>query len=700
MKNFITHFEYLPVHSGVLLKSILMLFMLFSVVSLNATERDSLSQGKPAASKSSIIDTPIGGGGSETYTEPIKDCPYKVGDTFDSVINSTSLRYTVESVLTNTVKKYNISHDNGSTTMIPYYDVTYTVNLAVSCNLPLTEGFDDEKEYVIQYSQFNIPSTLNLTSHMTSHKQNVYTITGNVNAILAHGFEGVQVGTYYSSPFYCTSITIPSTITTVGEYAFAHNEDLKKVLLNCANLGAHAFQGCTSLSDVQLLSNVTAVSNYCFADCGELSNFLVGFSNRMTLTSIGDYAFANDSKLSSLTYQTKFLPWKATYETTNGFTPYITSIGAHAFENCSSMSSVTFNTAYSNSTAYGISSIGANAFSGTSIRVCKLPNTLQSLNLTAFDNTSVKHVSTPSYVTALTGTDNDTSSKISEVTVPFGCAASGLGTQALYCLTNSMSELPTVTSTGNPIYVKPSVYASLSSNSYNRFQKDIPVTFPNTTDEKGFAYVTLSRDFDCDFSESGKDLTAYVMYGLDGDGTTIKTQPVKYAPSRLNAQQTRNYFEDYIGVILRGKPGKTYYYHIGEKDYTQGSSQTSTNSAFGMSADALWGKGCNDEQEVSASEEDGSVNYGLSRAYYRKYKQSGWVPYNKTYLNVPSTVAAKANSVLRIEFDDENGTTTYINAAEVQGLTVNSDTYDLNGRKVDSSYKGVVIKNGKKMLQR
>ena len=79
--------------------------------------------------------------------------------------------------------------------------------------------------------------------------------------------------------------------------------------------GYSSFQSCTSLTTIQSLGNVSSISNQCFSDCTNLEN--VDSSVFSKLTSIGQEAFLNDSKLSG----TLSLP-------------LLTSIGASAFYNC------------------------------------------------------------------------------------------------------------------------------------------------------------------------------------------------------------------------------------------------------------------------------------------------------------------------------------------------------------------------------
>ena len=79
---------------------------------------------------------------------------------------------------------------------------------------------------------------------------------------------------------------------------------------------------------------------------------------------------------------------------------------------------------------------------------------------------------------------------------------------------------------------------------------------------------------------------------------------------------------------------------------------------------------------------------------------AGWVPYNRTYLNVPASSLGAKVSMLSISFDSGDGEATSIKLTDFDNLLQGDATYDLQGRKVGKEYKGIVIRNGKKTLQK
>ena len=92
------------------------------------------------------------------------------------------------------------------------------------------------------------------------------------------------------------SVTLPSTVTEIGSYAFDGCGSLKEVNLSgCTNLttiGNSAFYECRGLTSINLgnCTGLTSIGDGAFAECYSLEEINLG--NCTGLTSIGSYAFA------------------------------------------------------------------------------------------------------------------------------------------------------------------------------------------------------------------------------------------------------------------------------------------------------------------------------------------------------------------------------------------------------------------------
>lgn len=117
------------------------------------------------------------------------------------------------------------------------------------------------------------------------------------------------------------SYTVPDTVTTISNYAFADCENLTSVTIpdTVSTIDWGAFLGCTSLSSVKLPEGLTEIRPTLFESCSSLASIDLSSS----IKSIGDSAFSGCSSLTAL-----IVPEGVTY------------IGSNAFSSCSSLRSV------------------------------------------------------------------------------------------------------------------------------------------------------------------------------------------------------------------------------------------------------------------------------------------------------------------------------------------------------------------------
>ena len=136
-----------------------------------------------------------------------------------------------------------------------------------------------------------------------------------------------------------TSLTIPSSVTSIGRSAFSGCSGLTSLTIpsGVTSIGESAFWDCSGLTSLIIPSSVTSIGNYAFYDCSSLTSLTIPSS----VTSIGYAAFYDCSSLTSLTIPSG-----------------VTSIGEAAFSGCSSLTSLTIPS--------GVTSIGEAAFSGCS----------------------------------------------------------------------------------------------------------------------------------------------------------------------------------------------------------------------------------------------------------------------------------------------------------------------------------------------
>ena len=192
-----------------------------------------------------------------------------------------------------------------------------------------------EATVIEPYEDTDLEGDITILSHFTVDG-NTYTVT--------------TINRYAMYEEDITHVTIPSTVKTIGESAFARCEKLQSVSLaeGLVTIGDHAFYGCEKLKNISIPSTVIYLSG--FDGCR-----LTSIDIPANVTSIGGSAFSGCSGLTSIDIPAN-----------------VTSIGGSAFSGCSGLTSIDI--------PANVTSIGGSAFSGCGIKSITIPETVSELN--------------------------------------------------------------------------------------------------------------------------------------------------------------------------------------------------------------------------------------------------------------------------------------------------------------------------------
>ena len=250
------------------------------------------------------------------------------------VINKSSLTITAGSSDNGYVARHAKEVHNGTTKIVnqnnylfyTYKDVNYLIGyVGTETALTLPENYNGQNYEINQYAFCRCSSLTSVTipDSVTTIGDEAFWYCSNLTSVAI----GDSVTTIGDEAFYncsnLTSVTIGDSVTTIGELAFYNCSNLTCVTIpeSATTIGRSAFANCSSLTSVTLPNSVTTIGAYTFSDCSSLTSVTIGD----TITTIGEGAFENCSNLKSVTIPDSVI-----------------TIGERAFSYCSKLTSITF----------------------------------------------------------------------------------------------------------------------------------------------------------------------------------------------------------------------------------------------------------------------------------------------------------------------------------------------------------------------
>lgn len=200
-----------------------------------------------------------------------------------------------------------------------------------------------------------------------------------------------------------SSYIIPTSVTTIGSSAFNSCAALTTITISTVGvttIGSYAFYGCTNLTNITLPSGITSIENCTFSFCSSLTDINIP----LNVTTIGNYAFNGCSKLKSINSSADptTLPEVLTY------------IGHDAFRDCVKLPSITIPDT--------VTYIGYDAFNGcTELAGVNIPAGITRIDTRTFASCpALTTLTIPSTIKSIDDSSFKGCTGLTSVTIPSG----------------------------------------------------------------------------------------------------------------------------------------------------------------------------------------------------------------------------------------------------------------------------------------
>ena len=488
-----------------------------------------------------------------------------------------------------------------------------------------------------------------------------------------------------------TSITIPNSVKSIGSYAFLYCKGLTSITIpnSVTSIGNWAFYGCSSLTSITIPNSVTSIGKSAFDYSG-----LTSITIPNSVTSIGEFAFSNCTSLTSITVEKGNSKYdsrdncNAIIETNTNkliagcknttISNSVTSIGNYAFYGCSGLTSITI--------PNSVTSIGESAFkSCSSLTSITIPNSVTSIGERAF-----------SYCSGLTSItfNGSTPPEFGEyvfkyvknsipVYVPansieaYKNALGGLGVSNIKALPLSLDDKTAYTQKSQIDDIDVSYTRNFTNTNWQAIYLPFSLKYEDWKDDFEVARINAVHQYDdnddgdidrtiLEFVKMKNDdsviepNTPYLIKAKNSGKKTISVENTTLYESKANSIECSTTTEQFSFIGLYKKPSFIFY------------SQTFI-SKYVMDKGLL-------------SELTAQSNIGPYRWYMTRENR------NSAY-GINNNNTAKEISI-RVVGEETTG------VANIQHASPNTQTYDLNGRKVNENNlkPGIYVRNGRKVV--
>ncbi len=286
--------------------------------------------------------------------------------------------------------------------------------------------FDKSQTTLIEYPAGNLATSYTIPNSVTTIGDSAFANCGSLTSVsIPNSVTSIGADAFNNASL--TNVTIPNSVISLGARSFEYCP-LTSVIIGSGvtNIGEQEFSGCSSLSSLTIPNSVTSIGDEAFLDCASLTNVTIPNS----VTSIGDGAFQDCASLTNVTIGSG-----------------VASIGDSPFEYCgnlaaidvdrgnifySSLDGVLFDNSQTTlieypagnlATSYkiprGVITIGDSAFFRSGLTNVTIPNSVTNIGDGAFEDCfSLTNVTIGSGVTTIGDSAFEYCSSLTSVTIP------------------------------------------------------------------------------------------------------------------------------------------------------------------------------------------------------------------------------------------------------------------------------------------
>ena len=173
-----------------------------------------------------------------------------------------------------------ITAKNGATVSVTYYN-GITINVDATSTFTGTDVDANKKIYYVSDEMALEPTSpdalggavvvSNVWDSITG--KGVITFDRDLTTI---GDEAFKRENNTTPSNWATSITLPNSVKTIGNYAFAQCYSLESIIIpdGVTSIGQYAFQSCNAVTSVTIGSNVTTIDSGAFYNCYEIAEII------------------------------------------------------------------------------------------------------------------------------------------------------------------------------------------------------------------------------------------------------------------------------------------------------------------------------------------------------------------------------------------------------------------------------------------